>query len=76
MQDNSPICLANRKKDLFAGLETGDRVPGLISGGIAESYLGQAGAKAVIKLSEGETKDISPNVLAELEEPGWWMTTE
>lgn len=73
VQDNSPICLSNREKDLSAGLETGDRILALIRGVIAESYPGQAGAKAVIRLSRGTEEDVSDEVLAELEELGWWM---
>ena len=76
IQGGSPICLSNREKDLSAGLETGDRILVLIRGGIAESYPGQAGAKAVIKLGRGTAEDVSPEVLAELEELEWWTPPE
>jgi hypothetical protein len=76
VQDNSPICLSNLEKDLSAGLETGDRIVALIRGVIAESYPGQAGAKVVIRMSRGTVEDVSPEVLAELENLGWWTPPE
>ena len=76
VRDNSPVCLSNRNKDLTAGLETGDCILALIRGGIAESYPGQAGAKAVLRLSRGTAEDVCPEVLAELEEMGWWTPPE
>lgn len=76
VQGNSPICLSNREKDLSAGLETGDRIVALIRGVIAESYPGQAGAKVVIRMSRGTVEDVSPEVLAELENLGWWTPPE
>ena len=76
VRDNSPVRLSNRDKDLSAGLETGDRILALIRGGIAESYPAQAGAKVVIRLGRGTVETISPEVLAELENLGWWTPPE
>ena len=76
VQDNSPVCLSNRDRDLSAGLETGDCILALIRGDIAESYPGQAGAKVVLRLSRGTAEDISPEVLAELKGMGWWTPPE
>lgn len=76
VRDNSPVCLSNRDRDLSAGLETGDCILALIHGMIAESYPGQAGAKAVIRLSRGTAEDVSPEVLAELDNLDWWTPAE
>ena len=76
VRGDGPVCLSNREKALSEGLETGDRILGLISGGIAESYPAQAGARTVIRLGGGGPEDISPEVLKELEELGWWTSPE
>lgn len=69
--DNSPISLSNQtNRDLFDGLETGDKIL-VLHDGIAESYPGQTGAYAVIRLKKGSIADIPQGVLESLRDLGW-----
>ncbi len=69
--DNSPIRMSDSSdRDIFDGLESGDRIL-VIHGLIAESYPGQTGAYAVIKLWGGDMSDIPPEVIGNLVSMGW-----
>ena len=69
--DNSPIRMSGRSdRDIFAGLESGDRIL-VIHSAIAESYPGQTGAYAVIKLKNGDKSDIPTGVIGSLMRMGW-----
>ena len=71
VRDNSPISMSNQtNRDLFDGLETGDKIL-VLHDGIAESYPGQTGAYAVIRLKKGSISDIPQGVLESLRELGW-----
>lgn len=70
--DNSPIAMYQRsgRGSLFSDLDTGDKIF-LIHDGIAESYPGKTGVYGIIKLSEGEEKDVPVEVIEALKELGW-----
>ena len=69
--DNSPMRMSGRSdRDIFAGLESGDRIL-VIHSAIAESYPGQTGAYAVIKLKNGDKSDIPTGVIGSLMRMGW-----
>ena len=69
--ENSPMKMSRRSdRDIFDGLESGDRIL-VIHSAIAESYPGQTGAHAVIKLWGGDASDISSDVIENLMSMGW-----
>ena len=69
--ENSPMKMSRRSdRDIFDGLESGDRIL-VIHSAIAESYPGQTGAYAVIKLWGGDASDISSDVIENLMSMGW-----
>ena len=69
--DNSPIIMSGRSdRNIFDGLESGDRIL-VIHSAIAESYPGQTGAYAVIKLKNGDKSDIPTGVIGSLMRMGW-----
>lgn len=70
--DNSPIAMHQRsgKESIFSELETGDKIF-LIHDGIAETYPGKTGVYGIIKLSEGEEKDVPVEIIETLKELGW-----
>ena len=68
---NSPISVSNQTgRDLFDGLETGDKIL-VVHDGIAESYPGQTGAYAVLRLKKGNIDDIPQGVIDSLRDLGW-----
>lgn len=73
IQMNSPIKLNNLtdNENLFADLSDGDEIL-VIHDGIQESYPGATGIYAVFKLTDGDLRDIPENVLASLNELGWY----
>ena len=71
VEDNSPIVMSNRdKKEIFSGLETGDKIL-VLHDGVEESYPGGTGAKWIVKLEDGTMEDIPEEVISELTEMGW-----
>lgn len=70
--DNSPIHMSVRSETdgFFDRLSDGDRIL-VLHGGIAESYPGQTGVYAVIKLQDGTVGDVSYDVRAALNRLGW-----
>ena len=69
--DNSPMRMSCRgDRDIFEGLESGDRIL-VIHDATAESYPGQTGAYAVIKLRGGKMSDVSSEVIENLVSMGW-----
>lgn len=69
--DDNPIVLSDRtNRDLFEGLETGDRVLA-IHGFIEETYPARSEAKVVFKLGKGSIDDIPQKVIDDLTEMGW-----
>lgn len=77
LDERSPVCMSNvkEKEGLFDGLENGDKIL-VLHDGIRESYPGGTGAYAVFKLKDGDISDISEQVLNELAELGWWMSSD
>ena len=68
---NTPIKMSDRAgRDLFDGLDTGDRIL-VLHDGVAESYPAQSGAYAVFRLEDGAVSDIPQRVIDELTEMGW-----
>jgi len=68
---NSPTVMSNRtNRDIFDDLDVGDEIF-VIHTGIAESYPGQMGAYAVIKLKDGSAEDVPDAVISELKYLGW-----
>ena len=61
----------NGNKSIFDGLTTGDEILVLRRGAVAESYPGQVGVYACIKLSDGLESDIPEKTLSSLRELGW-----
>ena len=72
VMDGGPVELSRQGKDFSTGLETGDTILAVLRGGIAESYPGEAGAIAVVRLRRGSIVDVPSKVLLELEDMGWW----
>lgn len=70
--DGEAITLSDqsRGRDLFDGLESGDRIQ-ITHDGIAESYPGQTGAYTCKLLEDGGVEDIPEETLANLEGLGW-----
>jgi len=69
--DESPIQMSDRtKRDLFDGLETGDKI-WVLHNGIAESYPAKTIVYAVIRVGKGSIDDIPTDVLKALRELGW-----
>lgn len=74
--ENSPIVMSNRtNRELFDDLEVGDEIL-VIHDGINESYPGQTGAYAIIKLSDGDIANIPQIVIDQLVELGWLESAE
>ncbi len=69
---NSPIRMSARAgaDGLFDSFSDGDKIL-VLHDGIAESYPGQTGVYAVIKLQEGTIGDVSYDVRADLNRLGW-----
>jgi len=72
IMDGSPIRMSVRTDadGLFDNLSDGDRIL-VLHDGIAESYPGQTGVYAVIKLQDGTVGDVSYDVRAVLNRLGW-----
>ena len=71
IEGNSPIVLNTRdKRDIFTGLETGDKIL-VLHYGVEDSYPGQTGVKWVLKLGSGTLTDIPEHVITKLTESGW-----
>lgn len=77
LDERSPVCMSNvkEKEGLFDGLENGDKIL-VLHDGIRESYPGGTGAYAVFKLAYGNISDIPEQVLNELAELGWWVSSD
>ena len=74
--ENSPIVMSNRtNRELFDDLEVGDEIL-VIHDGINESYPGQTGAYAIIKLSDGDIANIPQIVIDQVVELGWLESAE
>lgn len=72
MLDGSPFVMGDRSKDgdLFAGLQTGDRIL-VLHDGLCESYPGQTGAYWIKRLGSGSAADIPASELEALVSMGW-----
>ena len=70
--DQTPIVMSNRtQKDLFADLETGDKIT-VVHDGIQETYPAGTGVYAVFANKDGTTGEIPPSVMDTLTEMGWF----
>ena len=71
--ENSPVVLRNSagKLDLFTGLTSGDKIF-ILHDGIQESYPGQTGVYALLKISSGPITAVPKDILISLRELGWW----
>ncbi len=70
--DNSPVSMhrVSGKDRGFPELDTGDKIF-VIHDGIAESYPGQTGIYFILKLSDGDIRDVPAGIIASLRELGW-----
>lgn len=71
VKGSEPIVLSRRgRENMFAGLETGDRIF-VIHDGVQESYPAGTGAYLVLRLEGGSMSDIPEDVISSLTEMGW-----
>lgn len=77
IDDNSPIVMSDRSngQKLFLSLETGDQIL-VVHDGINESYPGQTGAYACLRISKGDISDIPKSVITSLTDLGWLRAEE
>ena len=71
VQYHSPTVLSNMTgRDMFSHLETGDKIL-VVHGAVLESYPGQTGARAVLRLKKGTIEDIPKTVIDTLTKLEW-----
>lgn len=75
--EDAPIKMSDqsKNKDLFADLTTGEKIL-VLHGSIAESYPARTDAYGCIRIEDGDSNDISANVIEQLTELGWMHSEE